>query len=243
MGCDFFRFKQFIIKQSGAAMKVGVDSVLLGVWAFPPPLTSYSSPLILDVGTGTGLLALMMAQRFPNAIIDAVEIDNEAHQQAVENATNSPWNNRIRLICDDFFNYAENCFHRYNLIICNPPYFTASLKSPNNKRSIARHNDSLPHSSLLVSASKLLTSDGMFAIVLPTAEAISLINEAKTHGLFLKRMLHVQAFPSKPVHRIMLELSKTEFSPENQKLCIEKADRSDYTEEYKQLTKDFYLKF
>jgi len=243
LGADFFRFKQFIIKQSGAAMKVGVDSVLLGAWVSPPPLISFSSPLILDVGSGTGLLALMMAQRFPNALINAVEIDGEAHLQAIENAANCPWNDRIRFICDDFINYAKNNHQRYNIIICNPPYFTASLKSPDNKRSIARHNDSLPHSCLLAGAVKQLAPNGAFAIVLPPAEALSLINEALTFGLFLKRTLHVQPFPSKSAHRILLELSKTEYPLDQQSLCIEKDDRSDYTDDYKQLTKDFYLKF
>ena len=238
MGADFFRFKQFIIKQSDAGMKVGVDSVLLGAWVIPD-----SSLHILDVGSGTGLLALMMAQRFPDAIIDAVEIDGDAHNQAIENVENSIWNSRVRLICDDFINYAENCPSRYNLIICNPPYFTASLKSANSKRSIARHNDSLPHSRLLTGATKLLAADGIFALVLPPAEAIALTAEAVKHGLFLKRTLHLQTLPSKPVYRILLELSKTERQPENQTLCIEKADRSDYTDDYKRLTKDFYLKF
>ena len=249
MGCDFIRFKQFIIKQRNAAMKVGVDSVLLGAWAcaddslLKTQVNIAKQIGILDVGTGTGLLALMMAQRFPNAVIDAVEIDVETYLQAIENVANSPWNNRIQLICDDFDNYAEYCYHLYNIIICNPPYFTASLKSPDNKRSIARHNDSLPHGCLLAGVAKLLAPDGTFAIILPPAEALSLINEAITYGLFLKRTQHVQALPSKPVHRILIELSKTEYPPENQELCIEKADRSDYTDEYKQLTKEFYLKF
>ena len=246
MGKDFFRFKQFTVRQDGATMKVGVDSVLLGAWAcvdHSSLLTLHPSLRILDVGAGTGLLALMTAQRYPDAAIDAVEIDSEAYRQAIENVADSPWHSRIRLICDDFINYAGHCPMRYDLIISNPPYFTASLKSADTKRNIARHNDSLPHRSLLSGAAKLLASAGVLAIVLPPAGALTFIDKAAAFGLFVKRMLHVQSIPSKPVYRMLVELSKSEHPQNNQILCIEKADRSDYTEEYKQLTKEFYLKF
>jgi len=240
MGNDFFRFKQFTVRQGGAAMKVGVDSVLLGAWA-----SSDHAVRILDVGTGTGLLALMMAQRYPDAEIDAVEIDAEACRQAIENTANSPWGNRIQLICDDFINYAKQCPLRYDLIISNPPYFTASLKPSDTKRNIARHNDSLPHSCLLSGSASLLTSAGVLAIVLPPAEALKIIDEAAAYGLFVQRTLHVQTLPSKPVYRMLVELSKTplRFCGEatEMSLCIEKSDRSGETDEYRQLTKEFYL--
>jgi len=240
MGNDFFRFRQFTVMQGGAAMKVGVDSVLLGAWACVDHATR-----ILDVGAGTGLLALMMAQRYPGAMIDAVEIDSAACQQAIENVTNSTWSNRIRVICDDFVQYVEQCPSRYDLIISNPPYFTASLKASDAKRNIARHNDSLPHCSLLAGSAKLLASDGVLAIVLPPSEALKFIGQAKVYGLFVKRTLHVQSLPSKPVYRTLVEFSKT--SPRScedgpgERLCIEKADRSALTDEYCHLTKEFYL--
>ena len=242
MGNDFFRFKQFVVRQEGASMKVGVDSVLLGAWAETDHVSR-----ILDVGAGTGLLALMMAQRYPEALIDAVEIDQEACQQAVENLENSVWNSRLRVICADFADFVEDCTFRYDMIISNPPYFTASLKPHDKKRNIARHNDSLPHNLLLSGSAKLLTPDGVLAIILPPAETKTFIDVAATYHLFIKRMLHIQTVPSKPVCRMLIELSKTtaqfyETWSEN-KLCIEKADRSDYTDAYKQLTKDFYLKF
>jgi len=244
MGNDFFRFKQFTIKQGDAAMKVGVDSVLLGAWACAVSTSIYTfAPRILDVGAGTGLLALMTAQRYPDAAIDAVEIDRDACRQAIENVADSPWNSRIRVICDDFIKYAEHCSLRYDLIISNPPYFTASLKASDTKRNIARHNDSLPHRSLLEGSAKLLASSGTLAIVLPPAEASKFMDETALHGLFVKRTLHVQSLPSKPVYRILAELSKMEHTREDQTLCIEKADRSGSTDEYRQLTKDFYLKF
>ena len=243
MGNDFFRFKQFSVRQGGAAMKVGVDSVLLGAWT-----CAAHAVRILDVGAGTGLLALMMAQRYPDAAIDAVEIDRAACQQAIENARNSPWSNRIRVICDDFIQYAGDCSLRYDLIISNPPYFTASLKPVDAKRNIARHNDSLPHFSLLEGSAKLLSSNGVMAIVLPPVEALKIIDEAAVYGLFVKRTLHVQSLPSKPVYRMLVEFSKMPFlswrdgvGEGGQTLCIEKADSSGQTDEYKQLTKEFYL--
>ena len=250
MGKDFFRFKKFTVRQGGAAMKVGVDSVLLGAWTcvdYSSLATCHLSVRILDVGAGTGLLALMTAQRYPDAMIDAVEIDREAYQQAIENIADSPWNSRIRVVCDDFIHYAKQCALRYDLIICNPPYFTASLKPQDTKRNIARHNDSLPHRSLLDGSAKLLTPAGVLAIVLPPAETSTVIHEAATYGLFVKRTLHVQSLPSKPVYRILVELSKTPplscEEESEERLCIEKADKSDFTDEYKQLTKEFYLKF
>ena len=249
MSKDFFRFKQFTIRQRGAAMKVGMDSVLLGAWAcsdHSSDFTSHSSllvPRILDVGAGTGLLALMMAQRFPDAAIDAVEIDSEAYRQAIENVADSPWSSRIRVICDNFIDFTEQCTSHYDLIISNPPYFTASLKPPDTKRTIARHNDSLPHRSLLAKSVKILTPSGVLAIVLPPAEALTLMDEATKFGLFVKRTVHIQSLPSKPVYRMLVELSKIEYMRNDQALYIEKADRTDYTDEYKQLTKEFYLKF
>ena len=223
-------------------MKVGVDSVLLGAWTEADHVVR-----ILDVGAGTGLLTLMMAQRFSEALIDAVEIDREACQQTEENVTNSVWNNRIRIICADFADYVDECTFRYNIIISNPPYFTASLKPRDQKRNIARHNDSLPHSLLLAGSAKLLTSTGVLAVVLPTAEALSLIDESATYNLFVKRTLHIQTVPSKAVYRMLVELTKAPSSPyfesSENRLCIENADRLEYTDTYKELTKDFYLKF
>ena len=238
MGNDFFRFKQFVVKQGGASMKVGVDSVLLGAWA-----DAGHAARILDVGAGTGLLALMMAQRYPDAMIDAVEIDQEAHQQAVENVAFSLWKNRIQMICDDFVHYAEHCPLRYDMIISNPPYFTASLKPQDRKRNIARHNDSLPHRLLLAGSAKLLTPAGVLVVVLPPPEAFMFVDESTNFHLFVKRALHVQTLPSKPIYRQIVEFSKIKYQQDHQKLCIEKSDRSDYTDAYKKLTREFYLKF
>ena len=238
MGNNFFRFKQFTVRQEAAAMKVCVDSVLLGSWA-----DVGNADRILDVGTGTGLLALMSAQRNPDAVIDAVEIDESACRQALLNVAESPWSERINVISDDFRNYADNCSSRYDLIISNPPFFTASLKPIDEKRGMARHNDSLPHRDLAACSARLLTPCGLLTVTLPPIEAGLLINDAASYGLYVKRILHVQSLPSKPVYRMFVEFSKTAGDGDEQFLCIEKADRTDYTDEYKSLTREFYLKF
>lgn len=219
-------------------MKVGVDSVLLGAWA-----DTTGKQRILDIGTGTGLLALMAAQRTETAVIDAVEIDGEACLQAQQNISGSPWTKRIRVICDDFGNFAANCTDFYDLIITNPPFFTASLKSSDEKRSIARHNDHLHYSDIVKEAKKLLTVGGLLAMVLPPREASLLVEVARHEGLHVRRELKVQSRSDKPVYRNFIELSDTECLPEEETLCIEMAGKEDFTEEYKNLTRDFYLKF
>lgn len=238
MGQDFFRFKKFNVKQDAVAMKVGVDSVLLGAWT-----DTGLARRILDVGTGTGLLALMMAQRASGATIDAVEIDRDACRQARQNIANSPWSEQISVICDDFRKFADNCVFLYDLIISNPPFFTASLKPADNKRRTARHNDSLPQAALLYGATKLLAPDGLLSMVLPVVEADTLIGQTIDYALFVKRILHIQSFPSKAAHRMLIELSPKNGTKTEQRLCIENNDRNDYSNEYKDLTKDFYLNF
>lgn len=238
MGNDYFRFKQFTVTQTSTAMKVGVDSVLLGAWADTNHVRH-----ILDIGCGTGLLALMLAQRISGANIDAVEIDEASCLQAQQNVANSPWKERIHVFCDDFRNFAGKCDVRYDLLISNPPFFIASLKSIDAKRNLARHNDCLSHSDLLSGAKKLLADKGLLAIVLPSVEARMLIDAAASFDLFPKRILHIQSFPSKPAHRMLIELSKEYLIPQELILCVEQENRSDFTDEYKHLTKDFYLKF
>ncbi len=238
MGNDFFRFKQFIVRQGSAAMKVGVDGVLLGAWA-----NTEHTDRILDVGTGTGLLALMLAQRTTGTVIDAMEIDLDACRQATENVTESPWAERIQVTCVDFRNFVNHCPFRYNLIVCNPPYFIASLKPTDEKRSTARHNDSLPHRDLIAGSVQLLVPGGRLAVILPPVEAYKFINEATMHGLHAIRLCRVQSLPSKDPYRILFELSDSGTATEETTLCIEKDDRTDFTEEYKQLTREFYLKF
>jgi tRNA1Val (adenine37-N6)-methyltransferase len=238
MSNDYFRFKQFTIRQSQAAMKVGVDSVLLGAW------TDVSQAnRVLDVGTGTGLLALMLAQRIakPDVQIDAVEIDANACLQARENVAASQWHRQISIYCDDFKHFALQTKQQYDLLISNPPYFSHSLKSFDSRRCLARHNDSLLFSELVAGAAKLLMPEGKMAVALPIHEADSFTTQATQHGLSVCRRLFIRSTPAKSPYRLLLELSDRKFPATEQHLCICDAQQA-FTAEYTKLTQAFYLK-
>lgn len=233
---DYFRFKDFSIEQNKASCKVGTDGVLLGAWA-----DVANAKRILDVGAGTGLIALMAAQRNPQAKIDAVEIDRQAVEQAYRNIADSPWNARIRLVGGDFLSLDFDS--EYDLIVSNPPFFEDSLKSPDERRNKARHSDSLPHSEFVKRAAKLLSDKGIFSLVLPFDAAGKFIREASRADLLLRRRLNVAPYPSKIYNRILLEFSRTELAIDSNELYIREAADGDYTSAYRSLTRDFYLKF
>jgi tRNA1Val (adenine37-N6)-methyltransferase len=232
-----FRFKQFTINQSDCAMKVGTDGVLLGSWCEIENATS-----VIDVGCGTGLIALMIAQRNSNAKIDAVEIDKAAAIQASENVKISPWSERITLFCEPIQQFAEQCLQKYDLIVSNPPYFVNSLKSPHPLRTTARHTDSLPLEDLIAVVEKLLHKEGRFAVILPPEQAEITVAIALQNDLHLIRQTTVFTTPTSPVRRCLMEFSKTKHASENSTLIIEYSSNH-FTEEYRALTKDFYLKF
>ncbi|MDR2847966.1 MAG: methyltransferase [Bacteroidales bacterium] len=238
MSNDFFHFKQFTVHQSQAAMKVGVDSVLLGAWADVSRANK-----ALDVGTGTGLLALMLAQRIatPDAQIDAVEIDAGACLQARNNVVNSVWRGQINIHCADFRQFACHATQQYDLIVSNPPYFSNSLKPSDSRRCLARHNDSLLFSELAAGAANLLTPDGKIAVVLPVREADCFTEQATQHDLFLCRRLFIRSTPAKQPSRVLLELSGKETSAADRYLSIYNEQQA-FTAEYQDLTKAFYLK-
>lgn len=237
MGNPVFRFKQFTVWHDQCAMKVNTDGVLLGAWA------NASEPAnILDIGTGSGLLALMMAQRFPNTIIHAVEIEESACKQAQKNVDLSDWKSRITIFHDNFLHFYRNTVTRYDLIISNPPYFTNSLKNLLVNRTIARHNDSLPSAELIKGASDLLTIKGKFAVILP-AESCDFEAEANLHNLYCSRKMFVRSLPVKPALRQLLEFSfQKTVSPELNELSIY-SQPEDYSLHYKELTRSFYLNF
>lgn len=228
-----FQFKQFTIHQDRTAMKVGTDGVLLGAWA-----ELEKARFILDIGTGTGLLALMAAQRNPEATIDAIEIEPEAAGQAWENADNSPWGNRIRIHRISLFDFFPS--QTYDCILCNPPFFNNSTKNPNINRTLARHSDSMPHGALLESVSRLLTPTGSFFIILPTEEAIIFIRLAKKYQFYLSRLTKVLPNPGKPPKRYLMEFTTFHLPTQEDELTIE-ISRHTYTPEYIRLTRDFYL--
>jgi tRNA1Val (adenine37-N6)-methyltransferase len=233
---QYFRFKQFAIRQEKSAMKVGTDGVMLGAWA-----TIGNAKTILDVGTGTGLIALMLAQR-SSATIDAVEIDNPSAQQAIENVNSSRWQNRVAVHCKPFQQFAKEASLQYDLIVSNPPYFIKSLKSEEAARTVARHNELLPHVELLEGINKLLNKNGRFAGIFPYVEGNVFVALASTYNLFCSKRVSVYGKINGPVKRLMLEFSREKLPLDETSIAVRGVD-GEYTPEYVSLTKDFYLAF
>jgi len=236
MANPYFRFKQFTVYHDRCAMKVGIDGVLLGIWACIDNTTQ-----ILDIGTGTGLIALMLAQR-STATIDAIDIDTNAAMQASVNITSSPWAQRIAVQEISLQDYAKSTSNRYDLIVSNPPYFVNSLKNPTADRSLARHTDSLTHEELIVHAMALLQPTGRICMILPVIEAVKCEAFAIFRGLYCNREVRVIPKPEGEVKRIMLEFNTQPCLKTISELTIESNERHCYSEEFSALAKDFYLK-
>jgi len=234
---DYFKFKQFTVFQDKCAMKVGTDGVLLGAWA-----NCINAKTVLDIGTGTGLIALMIAQRC-NAEIDAVEIDEHAVIQASENVANSLWNDRINVIHQSFQDFINHSERKYGLIVSNPPYFQNSLVAPDQKRANARHNSELQLDEIIAGATKLLTDDGILSVILPYIEGTLFILQASQKGLYCNRQTKVLPKPGREPKRLLLEFMKTKKPLVEQEIIIELNKRHSYSDAYKNLTKDFYLSF
>jgi tRNA1Val (adenine37-N6)-methyltransferase len=236
---SFFCFKQFVIFQDKCAMKVGTDGILLGAWA-----NVSDNSQILDIGTGTGLLALMIAQRSPLSIIDAVEIDDDAYSQAKENIENSPWGDRINIFHASIQDFASYSSKQYDLIISNPPFFEKAIKSSQKSRSLARHSDSLSQADILQIVSQTLKPNGHLAVIYPTDLAVNFLSKAKDFHLFCDRKVYVKPTPKTTIKRILLELSSTLSSTQGQTqettLVVEEGKHI-YTQDYINLAQDFYL--
>lgn len=233
----YFRFKQFTVWHDQCAMRVNTDGVLLGAW------TKIDHPqLVLDIGTGSGLIALMMAQR-SEAMVHAVDIEDNACRQARINVGNSPWPERIKVQHVDFCTYYKNYSGKYDLIVSNPPYFSNSLKNPDPLKVLARHADSLPVSVFISGVCQLLSENGIFSVILP-ADTLEFESEAFLNGLKCSRRMRVRHFPGGNVIRHMLEYTKTETSialmDEELNICDEQGK---YSYSYKRVTQDFYLNF
>ncbi len=264
-----FRFKQFFVEDSLCGMKVGTDGVLLGAWcALDSRAKNQDSGLnicnnsnrniskILDVGTGSGLIALMLAQRFGEAEIVGVDIDEQAVVQAQANFAASPWRERLRAECSEIQKFRSTetrevgsldvqkvkSSDRFDLIVSNPPYFNNSLKNPNAARSTARHTDTLRYEELIAAVYGLLKEDGRFAVILPIESEEEFCLLAAKQGFFLSRVCRVKGNVRKPFKRVMLEfaISHSPFAISHEELILEEAANV-RSEAYKVLTKDFYL--
>lgn len=233
----FFKFKQFTITQEKSAMKVGTDGILLGAWANPDNCRQ-----ILDVGTGTGLVALMLAQR-SDAQITAVEIEEFAALEAKQNVFNSPWKNQLVVHNNSFQDFAENCSTKFDLIVSNPPFFNESIKAATEIRTIARHTDSLSFTELLAGVAKLLNAEGKFSLILPFVSAMCFEELALNEGLFLIRKTEIKPSIQKLSNRVLMEFGKTKAKPKTDCLAIYAESGTEYTESFKNLTKEFYLNF
>jgi tRNA1Val (adenine37-N6)-methyltransferase len=232
-----FQFKEFRIRQERSAMKVGTDGVLLGAWTS----LSHHPDTILDIGAGTGLIALMLAQRSAAETIDAVEAEGAAFEECVENFEASPWGDRLFCYHTGFADFAEEIEDRYELIVSNPPYFESQVASPDPARDRARQLAALPFEVLLDGVGKLLAPKGRFSVILPFAAEAAFIKEAGSAGLYPSRRTRVKGNPTAPVKRSLLEFTREAGPCEEHTLTIE-WERHQYTPEYTALTRDFYLK-
>lgn len=235
-----FQFKEFTIHQDKTGMKVGTDGVLLGAWCS----LDFYPDTILDIGAGTGIISLMLAQRADAMTIDAIEIDENAYEQTVENFENSEWGDR--LYCyhsnfEDFYKEIAEEEETYDLIISNPPFFTENFETDNEARNKARFTSALSFENLLTGVSKILSENGQFAVIIPFKEKDFFVSLAKKHHLFLNRICYVQGNPTSVIKRVLMEFSFQQTLIKKEDLIIE-IERHLYTEDYINLTKDFYLK-
>jgi tRNA1Val (adenine37-N6)-methyltransferase len=236
MANNYFSFKQFTIYQDKCAFKVGTDGVLLGACADVSGVKK-----ILDIGTGTGLIALMLAQR-SEANIVAIEPDRDSFSQACSNVAGSKWNNRIKIENASLQNYDSGAL-RFDLIVSNPPFFSDSLRNPDTGKAVSRHNDTLSNKNLLEGAARLMVEDGKLQVIMPYIEGNILIAEAQEYGLYCNNILKIKPLPTSEIRRLILTFSKQRQKATERFLTIEHGRRHEFTEEYKILTKDFYLKF
>lgn len=235
-----FRFKQFEVQQDQCAMKVGTDGVLLGSWVNCETATS-----ILDIGTGTGLIALMLAQRNKNAIITGVEIDHAAALQAQSNCKQSIWDNRLIIKNIPIQEIARKRSKKFDLIVSNPPFFELTRFQTNLTRKQARQEQTLTLSDLVSNAFDLLASHGCFALIFPSEREQYLIEVARQYGFFVHRKRYVKGSNQSPIKRVLIEfyLGKGQQTIVEPVLIIEPTKRHEYSTDYRSLTKEFYLKF
>ncbi len=235
---SIFQFKKFSVNQDRCAMKVGTDGVLLGAWC-PIDNNPFS---VLDIGAGTGILSLMLAQRSNVTQIDAIEIDEDAYEQCVENFESSPWGDR--LFCfhaglDEFIDEPED---QYDIIISNPPFYSEDYKTGSEQRNLARFQEAMPFEDLIESADLLLSENGIFSVIIPFTEEEKFINLCAEVELYPIKVTRVKGTPTTEIKRSLLAFKRYELSVLTADELIIETARHQYTEDYIALTKDFYLK-
>ena len=238
-----FQFKKFKVHQDLCAMKIGTDGVLLGAWSS----IEHEPQSILDIGAGTGVIALQLAQRSSANTIDAIEIDDHAHQQCTHNFEYSDWADRLFCYHGSVQEFASEMEHKYDLIVSNPPFFKApksidaQTQNTSQERAVARFTDTLPFTHLVVCAAHLLRQNGVFCTILPQTEVASFIEIAAQNKLFISKICTIRGTKKSKIKRCMLAFSTHQSKPKTQELTIE-ISRHNYTQEYKNLVRDFYVK-
>ena len=226
-----FRFKQFEIEQDRCAMKVGTDGVLLGAWA-------QGGRRILDIGSGTGLISLMMAQRFPEAEVVGIDMDADACGQARENVMASPFRDRVEIVCCRLQDFGEAGV--FDAIVSNPPFFVDSLKNPDSKRTMARHTDSLPFRDLFAGVKRLLSDEGGFSAIVPAEVVEQFVAESCMLGFYLIRKCGGKTVARKQPKRFMLSFAKHRISPYEEHVETMMDSQGNRSEWYRKITEEFY---
>lgn len=233
-----FSFKKFSIQQDKTAMKVGTDGVLLGAWT---PI-NHKPNSILDIGAGTGLIALMLAQRTSAGQIDTLEIDEEAYEQATDNFENSPWSDRLFCYHAGLNEFVEEPEDEYDLIVCNPPFYAEDYKTDNEQRDLARFSDAMPFEELIEAADLFISENGIFSVIIPHKEEEKFIALANEFDLYPVKITRVKGTTTSETKRSLLAFSRSKQDNFPIDELIIETTRHTYTEEYIALTKDFYLK-
>ena len=238
MALEAFEFKQFSVAHDRCAMKVGTDAVLLGAWAS----VDHRPNAILDIGAGSGILALMLAQRSAAELIDAIEIDASAYEQCVANFEQSPWGDRLFCYHASLEEFTEEIEDKYDLIVSNPPFYTNPFDTQNDARNRARFEHAMPFKHLIASVDKLLSDDGQFCVIVPYSAEKTFCSLAKEQGLFCHNILYVRGEKQGEIKRCLMAFSFENRQTDRQEMYLEDG-RHSYSEAYKNMTKEFYLKF
>ena len=235
---SIFQFKQFAVNQDQCAMKIGTDGVLLGAWV---PIDTRPNS-ILDIGTGTGIIALMLAQRCDAQQIDALEIDENAYEQAVDNFESSPWSDRLFCFHAGLDEFVEEPEDEYDLIVSNPPFYVEDYRSDNAQRDLARFQEAMPFEDLVEAAALLLSENGVFAVIIPFKEEENFLALAKEYELFPIKITRVKGTHETQIVRSLLAFRRYELAVLTADELVIEINRHEYTDDYIALTKDFYLK-